>query len=371
MGLEEEIEELETEIAETPYNKSTEQHIGRLKAKLAEKREKLETQQQASSGGGGGYAVEQTGDATVALVGFPSVGKSTLINSLTNAESEVGAYDFTTLDVNPGMLKYRGANIQLLDVPGLVEGAAGGRGGGREVLSVIRTADLVVYMLSAFEADQFERLRRELYNNKIRLDTEPPKISITKKGKGGIDINASETLSLDEDTIEEVLRERGFVNADVTIRGDPDIDELIDGVMDNRVYLPSLVVVNKVDLIEPDYAETVKSELSEMGLDPAEAVFISAEKERGLDALKERLWEELELIRIYMDKPGRGVDYEEPLVLRQGETVDDALSKLGGSFDDRFRFARVTGPSAKHDEQQVGRDHVLQDEDVLRIVARR
>ena len=72
-----------------------------------------------------------------------------------------------------------------------------------------------------------------------------------------------------------------------------------------------------------------------------------------------------------MDKPGRGVDREEPLVLTEGATVDDALGKLGGSFDQRFRFARVTGPSAKHDEQQVGRDHELVDEDVLRIIARR
>jgi ribosome-interacting GTPase 1 len=72
-----------------------------------------------------------------------------------------------------------------------------------------------------------------------------------------------------------------------------------------------------------------------------------------------------------MDKPGRGVDREEPLILREGDTVDDACEKLGGSFDERFRFARVTGPSAKHDEQQVGRSHELADEDILRIVANR
>jgi len=72
-----------------------------------------------------------------------------------------------------------------------------------------------------------------------------------------------------------------------------------------------------------------------------------------------------------MDKPGRGVDYDEPLILFEGDTVGDACRKLGGSFDERFRFARVTGPSAKHDEQQVGRDHELADEDVLRIVARK
>jgi len=72
-----------------------------------------------------------------------------------------------------------------------------------------------------------------------------------------------------------------------------------------------------------------------------------------------------------MDKPGRGVDREDPLVLREGRTVGDACEKLGGSFDERFRFARVTGPSAKHDDQQVGRDHELEDEDVLRIVTRK
>ncbi|MFC7165744.1 OBG GTPase family GTP-binding protein [Halospeciosus flavus] len=370
MGLEEEIEEIEEEIANTPYNKSTEGHIGRLKAKLAEKKEKLETQQ-SGSGGPGGYAVEQHGDATVALVGFPSVGKSTLINALTNADSEVGSYEFTTLDVNPGMLDYKGADIQILDVPGLIEGAAGGRGGGKEVLSVVRSADLVVFVLSAFEIEQYDRLSEELYNTKIRLDEEPPVVRVTRKGQGGIDVNAGKDLSLDEDTIKQVLRERGFVNADVAIRGDPDIDRLVDGVMDNRVYLPSMVAVNKVDLIEPDYAETVKAELAERDIDPEEAVFISAEKEKGLDAFKERLWEELDLIRIYMDKPGRGVDYEEPLMLREGSTVDDALHKLGGSFEERFRFARVSGPSAKHDEQQVGRDHELRDEDVLRIVARK
>ena len=370
MGLEDEIEEIEDEIANTPYNKSTEAHIGRLKSKLAEKKEKLETQQ-SGSGGGGGYSVEKHGDATVALVGFPSVGKSSLLNSLTNAESETGSYEFTTLDVNPGMLNHRGANIQLLDVPGLIEGAAGGRGGGKEILSVIRAADLVIYMLSAFEIDRYQRLADELYNVNIRVDEEPPTVNVRPKGKDGIDVNSSGEMDLDEGTVKGILRERGFVNANVTIRGNPSVDRLVDGVMDNRVYMPSLVAVNKVDLIDPSYAETMKENLREQGIDPEDAIFISAAEEKGLDTLKERIWEELGLIRIYMDKPGRGVDYEEPLIVREGDTVDDALRKLGGTLDERFRFARVTGPSGQHDEQQVGRDHELADEDILRVVARR
>jgi len=369
MGLEEEIESIREEIAETPYNKSTEAHIGRLKAKLAEKKEKLENQ--SSAGGGQGYAVEKHGDATVALVGFPSVGKSTLINALTNADSETGSYEFTTLDVNPGMLQYRGANIQILDVPGLIEGAADGRGGGQEVLSVVRTADLAVFMLSVFEIDQYERLRQELYNNKIRLDTEPPSIHIRKRHKNGIQVNKSDSVSLDEQTIKDVLRENGYVNAEVTVRGDPSIDELIDGMMDNRIYIPSMVAVNKADLIDESYLPTVKENLRSHDIDPDECTFISAEKEKGLEALRERIYETLGLVRVYMDKPGRGVDYDEPLMLREGATIEDALQKLGGEFEERFRFARVSGSSAKHDDQQVGTDHALADEDVLRIITSR
>jgi ribosome-interacting GTPase 1 len=369
MGLEDEIEDLREEIAETPYNKSTEAHIGRLKSKLAEKKEKLENQ--SSAGGGQGYSVEQTGDATVALVGVPSAGKSTLLNALTNAESEVGSYDFTTLDVNPGMLKHKGANIQLLDVPGLIEGAAGGRGGGQEVLSVIRTADLVVFVLSVFEIEQYEPLREELEANKVRLDTRPPKVRITPKGMGGIDVTMASDVGLEPDTVREVLREHGHVNADVAITEPVDLDQLLDGVIDNRVYLPSLVAVNKADLIDRDYLETVNRDLRAQDIDPDEAIFISAEEEKGLDVLRERIWKQLELIRVYMDKPGRGTDYEEPLVLQEGQTVGDACEKLGGDLEERFRFARVSGESAKHDEQQVGTDHTLRDEDVLRIIARR
>ncbi|MDY7081546.1 MAG: GTPase, partial [Halobacteria archaeon] len=187
MGLEEEIQEIEEEIAETPYNKATEEHIGRLKAKLSQLKKEL-AEKESSSGGGGGYDIPKTGDATVALVGFPSVGKSTLLNSLTNAESETSAYEFTTLEVVPGMLKYKKANIQLLDVPGLIQGASGGRGRGQEVLSVIRSADLLLFLIDVFEPDQYSQLRDELYSNGIRMDTSPPEVRISRRDRGGIDI---------------------------------------------------------------------------------------------------------------------------------------------------------------------------------------
>jgi hypothetical protein len=239
------------------------------------------------------------------------------------------------------------------------------------VLSVVRTADLVVFVLSVFEIDHYARLREELYKNKVRLDQEPPRVSVRKKHKDGISVNAVSDLEMEEETVSDVLREHGYVNADVTVGEPVDIDRLIDGIMDNREYLPSIVTVNKADLIDQDYLPTVEENLREHDIDPSAAIFVSAVEEKGLDALRDRIWEELGLIRIYMDKPGRGVDREEPLILRAGETVGDACDKLGGEFRERFRFARVSGPSAKHDQQQVGLDHELADEDVLRILRRK
>ena len=122
MSLTDKIAEIEEEIGNTKYNKATQHHIGKLKAKLAQLREEVVV---SSSGPkGSGYGVRKAGDATVALVGLPSVGKSTLLNCLTDADSETGSYAFTTLDVVPGVLKYKDANIQILDLPGLIEGAA-------------------------------------------------------------------------------------------------------------------------------------------------------------------------------------------------------------------------------------------------------
>ena len=114
---------LRFEIDKTQKNKATNAHIGKLKAKIAQlklKEEKAAAHSKAS-GGGKGFEVRKSGDATVALVGFPSVGKSTLISKVTDAHSETGGYAFTTLTCIPGVMEHRGAKIQILDLPGLIK----------------------------------------------------------------------------------------------------------------------------------------------------------------------------------------------------------------------------------------------------------
>lgn len=96
MGILEKIADIEQEIRKTQKNKATEYHLGLLKGKLARYRTML-LEPTAKSKAGAGFDVVRSGDARVAMVGFPSVGKSTLLSKVTQTTSEVGAYEFTTL----------------------------------------------------------------------------------------------------------------------------------------------------------------------------------------------------------------------------------------------------------------------------------
>ncbi|MCJ7450395.1 MAG: 50S ribosome-binding GTPase [Candidatus Nanohaloarchaeota archaeon QJJ-9] len=361
MGLEEELEKARDKLEKTPVNKSTEKERARIKTKIARIEKKMEKKQEGTGGGYEGYAVEKQGDATVSLVGYPSVGKSLLLNKLTNAESEVGRYHFTTLDVVPGMMEYKGAKIQLLDVPGLIGGAAENRGEGKQVISVIRNSDLVVLMTDPGRLDGFGKMEEELYESGIRLDTEPPNVKVEKKGKGGIEVRTPVDLTeLDEESIRQVMNEWGYTNAKIVIREDLMLDRLVDVLATNRKYMPSLKVVNKADTID----QAKKEEIAEKHPD---AVPLSAENEENLGEFREELRRKLGLIRIYMKKPGKEPDRDEPLIVKKGSNVQDICDKLAGKIEQKFKYAKVWGESAKFPEQQVGEDHQVKDEDVVEI----
>jgi hypothetical protein len=143
-------------MARTQKNKATSGHLGMLKAKLAKlRRDLLDPTKGPGAGGGGGggdgFDVNKVGDARVGFVGFPSVGKSTLLTKLTGTHSEAAAYEFTTLTAVPGIVRYRGAKIQMLDLPGIIEGAKDGKGRGRQVISTARTCNLILIVLDCLK----------------------------------------------------------------------------------------------------------------------------------------------------------------------------------------------------------------------------
>jgi small GTP-binding protein len=94
-------------------------------------------------------AVRREGAAQVALVGAPNAGKSSLLQALSEIQIKTGDYAFTTLRPVPALTRIRGVLVQLVEIPGLIEGAAGGRGGGKALLGVLRNADAIVFCQAA------------------------------------------------------------------------------------------------------------------------------------------------------------------------------------------------------------------------------
>lgn len=364
--LEEQIKAIEEEIQRTPYNKATQHHIGKLKAKLARLKEELEARRAKSAGGGPGYAVRKSGNATVGLVGFPSVGKSTLLNQITSAQSEVAAYDFTTLDVIPGVLEHRGAKIQILDMPGLIRGASKGRGRGREVLSVARACDLILLMVDVFETN-VDVLAEELRLGGIRLNEAPADVVLTKANRGGLTVSPTVRLThVDEETVKDICREWGYLNGTVVVRDDVTEEQLIDVLAGNRVFIPGRVVVNKVDLVGKEYLAELQRKLVDWSLIP-----ISAMKGTGLVYLKDEIYDALRFMRVFLKPQGKEADMAEPLIVKGASTVGMVVDAIHRDWRRRFRYANIWGPSAMFPGQRVGMEHVLKDSDVLTVVLRK
>ncbi len=365
-SLEEQIKELEDELVKTPYNKATSKHIGRVKAKIARLRDEAVNRAMKAGGGGEGYSVKKSGDATAVLVGFPSTGKSTLLNKLTGAASAVAAYAFTTLTVVPGALEHKGAKIQLLDIPGLIAGAAMGKGRGKEVIAVVRGADVIIILVDVFNERHFDVLLKELYDAGIRVNVPKPDITIKRSSMGGIRLNAVGTLDLDIEEVRSILAESKVMNAEILIRGNATQDDLIDAMQGNRVYIPAFIAVNKVDLVDKERYLEIEHDIGQRFGSPP--IMLSAAGGYHLEEVKDAIYDSLGFMRVYLKPAGEEADLDEPLIIRKKSTVEDVCTKLHREFVQKFRYARIWGRSVKHPGQRVGLTHRLIDSDLLSII---
>ncbi|KAI9291286.1 developmentally-regulated GTP-binding protein 1 [Neoconidiobolus thromboides FSU 785] len=363
MSVVDKIKEIELEMARTQKNKATSFHLGTLKAKLAKLRRELIDPKSGGGGGTVGFDVAKTGVARVGFIGFPSVGKSTLMSKLTGTHSEVGAYEFTTLTTVPGVIQYKGAKIQILDLPGIIEGAKDGKGRGKQVIAVARTCSLIFLVLDVLKPLSHKAIiEKELEGFGIRLNKEPPNIFFKKKEKGGINMTNTVPLSyLDLDQVKAILSEYKIHNADVSFKCDATADDLIDVIEGNRIYVPAIYVLNKIDQISIEELDLIYR--------IPHAVPISAHHEWNFDELLAMMWKYLSLVRVYTKPKGKLPDYNEPVVLRDGKcSVEDFCLAIHKAILERFRHAQVWGSSVKHNPQKVGKEHILKDEDVVQIV---
>jgi small GTP-binding protein len=239
-------------------------------------------------------AVRREGAAQIALVGPPNVGKSSLLQALSEIQIKTGDYPFTTLRPVPALTRVGGVLLQLVEIPGLIEGASEDRGGGRALLGVLRSVDGIVYCSRA-------------------------------------DADAAEL---------EVVR------AEIDAAG---IDK------------PAMLAATRADEAGADALQRLSSAFPDLEIVP-----VSILDEASLDAFREAVWRLTGLIRVRLRKDG-DVD-EEPLALQAGATVTDVADWVHHDLGSSLSGGRVWGGSARFDGQRVGRDHVVQDGDVVEIL---
>lgn len=305
---EEKIRTLEDLLGTIPKHKGTD----KLRANFRKRLSKLKSAAQSSKKGAkkheSSYVIEHEGAGQAVVIGVANVGKSALVDALTNASPEVAEYPFTTWNPMPGMMFVDDVQIQLIDTPPLdrefIE---------PELVDLIRRADIILIVLDV-QGDPFEQFERT-----INFLEDHRIASLTKQA-----------------TYPEVPR---------------------------FTFKPFLILVNKCDDEESEEDFAVLTEYLESD---CPMVPLSATTGRNLEQLKKQVFTCLELVRVYSRAPGQEPDMSSPFVLQKGSTVEEFARKIHLDFYQNLKSARIWG-STDFDGQMVGRDYVLEDGDIIEL----
>src|SRR5206468_10066684 len=180
------------------------------------------------------------------------------------------------------------------------------RGLGRKVLSVASNAELVLIILDVFQSKLLKILENELHDVGIRINKKLPEVFIEKSHHGGLTIH-NQVSSIPDHLVREVLRIHGLNNGRIIIK-EPDltVEQLIDVVSGNRIYLPALLVMNKIDLVDGNFISQIDKIQN--------FIPISADRKINIDYLRRSIYEKLAFIRIFLKPRGDKID-EQPLIM--------------------------------------------------------
>ncbi len=298
----EKIEALEIMLAIMPKHKGTDKLRAELRRKIAKFSE--EAEKKYALGRHGIPHIKKEGAGQVVLLGLPNTGKSQLLAAVTEASPDIADYPFTTTMPTPGMMDFENIKIQLIDTPPITE-----RGLPPWLTNLLRNTDLIAILvdLSLEPVAQVETVIQELRKFSIGLlgsQDQPPQVRFWKK---------------------------------------------------------AIIVGNKVDL---DSQGKNWSKLIQYYQKQFPLVAIAAKNGTGLDEFKNKIYQALDIIRVYTKVPGGKPDLTEPIVLKKGSIVEDAAEAIHKDFKNKLKYALIWG-SGKFNGQRVKRGHVLEDGDII------
>lgn len=299
---------LQDMLAVMPKHKGTDHLKAGLRAKMAQLMEEIEHPRRIGGGQVQPFSLRKEGAGQAVLIGLPNVGKSQLLATLTGAGAKVADYPFTTKTPVPGMLQFENVRIQLVDTPAIND-----RDMQTRLFSLLRNSDVLILVvdLCADPLQQAQEAITELQNWGYKL------------------------LGKDEvpDPEEPRVQKRVVL---VGSKGDE------EGALD------------QFELLQAQYGSRFP------------VVLVSALEEVGLEELAQKVFKALDKVRVYTKAPGGEPDYNYPIVLTAGSTVEDAAEHLHKDWKRKLKYAVLWG-SGKFEGQRVGRDYVLADGDVIEL----
>ncbi len=307
----EKIELLEEMMSKIPKHKGTDHLRADLRRRLSKMKSSSSQAKKRGSRQTSAYSIGKEGAGQVVIVGTPNVGKSSLVASQTNADPEVSQAPFTTWGPTPGMMKIENIQVQLIDTPPLnpeyVEA---------DLFNLLRKCDLILVMVD-LQADPIDQLGMVM------------------------DLLAQQRIIPEH--LEEQIQ-----------------DEF------RRIFTkPCLVLANKCDDEQDEEVYAIFQELLE---GDCPMIPISVKTGRNIDLLKQKIFETLQIMRVFSQAPGEKAKLHLPFVLPIGSTVETFAGKVHQDFAENMKSARVWGKSAAFDGQTVSREHVLQDGDIVELI---
>jgi ribosome-interacting GTPase 1 len=302
-----------------PKHKGTDHLQGDIKRRIKALSEELEGPRKGGTRSQPAIVTRPEGAAQLGLVGAPNVGKSSLHARLTGSAAHVAPYPFTTQHPEPGMLPFEDIHFQLIDLP-----AVSPQHPVPWIADALQSADGCLLVVDLNDPDCIEQTR----------------------------------------AVHEVLQERQVALAE---RWDAQQEAAVpEGGDPFGLQLPTLMLANKSDQLDDPEAELrVFRELTGLRY-PALAV--SASTGHGLGELGPFLYTALRIVRVYTKTPGHAADRGHPFTLRRGQTIEHVAALVHQDLVRSLRYARVWG-AAGFDGQQVGREHLVQDGDVVELHA--